>query len=47
MPVVCRFGYFGASDHLHNAAVENFAAVFGRVEKTDSIIEEMGAHLRR
>ena len=37
----------GASDHLHNAAIENFGTVFGRVEKTDSIIEEMGTQLRR
>jgi len=37
----------GASDRLHNAAVENFRAVFGRVDKTDSIIEEMSTHLRR
>ena len=37
----------GASDHLHNAALENFGAVFGRVEKTDGIIDEMGSQLRR
>jgi nicotinamidase-related amidase len=35
----------GASDALHKAAIQNFGAIFGRVETTDNIINEMRSQL--
>jgi nicotinamidase-related amidase len=35
----------GASDYLHDAAIQNFGTVFGRVETTESIIDEIRTRL--